>query len=367
MKSNTEQQDNVMKRGMFTSHVKLLNHNNNIIFSIIIFICVISLRNLSFTIFKQFDIQEKKSQNRFNNSDSSTLIHEATTSIEDGLNKSFAVSANMTLDATTSTEDGLNNNFVINFHKEENIFIDKLSDCIGNRKCKVFHHHIPKTAGTTIATNMFQVFPFLKAKKGHVVLRYPRTCCNDEMLKRFYQRKDLYCKAKFTSFEVSGSQFREIISECMKLSDKNTQAIVLLPFRSPESRTLSHINQACNKNIQSRNEELRKACNDCNNAKNKKIFLDMADDTNKRFIDILETIKLSPSIPRVRHILTLEAEDVNKMFLTLRKNMPHLKFAVKNKINIAKTNNCNFGMTSDMIDKLAPSRSIYRDLVLNNF
>jgi len=249
---------------------------------------------------------------------------------------------------------------VTNFFIDSNVFIEKISNCLhNNSKCHVFYQHIGKTAGTTIQDNMFRVFPFLPNQAKH------DSCCNLRMVERFQRNKELFCKADFTSYEVTGSAFRNIVSECMELNPEE-EAVILISFRSPEHRTLSYIHQYCNKNLERRPPKMIKACKNCNKKMYEKLFYRFAHTTNKDYKEISDT--LVSSIPGVKDILMVESIDVDNLINMLGKVHENWKFPkAKKKQNTALFSHCDFSLNSRMFDLLAPSRIIYRNLVLNNF
>ena len=124
------------------------------------------------------------------------------------------------------------NNYV-NFHRNPNSFIETLSDCLVDDKCNIFYHHVQKTGGTTLENRMFSAFPFHESRTKH------RTCCGRKVIRDFDRKQKYYCQSKFTSYQVSSSQLKTVVSTCMELNSKvsdASKAIVMTSVRDPETR-----------------------------------------------------------------------------------------------------------------------------------
>ena len=262
----------------------------------------------------------------------------------------------------------------INFYRDPDAFVSAFASCASNQGCRIYYHHVGKTGGTTVETRMFDLFP-PGFKHG------TSSCCGDKAMDRFRERTDDYCDAKFTSYQVEGGHFRDIVSECM--SDRSEgedsgagggridgrpperrSAIALTSFREPIQRTLSSIHQTCNKNKSRRREETRAACERCSYD----IEEDRAvwDGLIKRTNLLYEGIALvSRMVIGGVQVLTIDTVDVDNFFTRLRSALsPRWEVSTSGVRNTESLSLCNFGMTSDIFRALTPSETIYRNLTL---
>jgi len=250
---------------------------------------------------------------------------------------------------------------MINFLRQSDTFIRILSDCLQNDECNVFYLHIGKTGGTTVEARMFSAFPFDDTN----------TCCGKSHMNRFYERKEIYCQAKFTSYQVSSRHFQEVIHNCMNFkkqqamnttSSSSPQAVALISIREAASRAVSYIDQMCNKYFETRDLEVRKACKYCNYEKGSKfaeVFDTVTRKTNSRYQSIMDLTKIS--IPNVEMML-FDMIDIDSIFTMLENRMDNHSFPLHLKKNEKSTAICNFGMKSEMFKSLALGQEIYRNL-----
>ena len=261
----------------------------------------------------------------------------------------------------------------INFYRDPDAFVSAFASCASDEGCRIYYHHVGKTGGTTVETRMFDLFP-PKFEHG-------TSCCGHTAMDRFQERRDDYCDAKFTSYQVKGGHFRDIVSECM--SDRSEgeaggvdggridgrpperrSSIALVSFREPIQRTLSSIHQTCNKNKSRRREETRAACERCSYD----IEEDRAvwDGLIKRTNLLYEGIALvSRMVIGGVQVLTIDTVDVDNFFTRLRSALsPRWEVSTSGVRNTESLSLCNFGMTSDIFRALTPSETIYRNLTL---
>jgi len=245
----------------------------------------------------------------------------------------------------------------LNFHRNHNKFMDTLSSCIMDDQCHIFYHHVQKTGGTTLENRIFGAFPFHKKRTKH------RTCCGRKVMKDYDRYQKYYCQAKFTSYQVSASQFETVVSTCMHLNLKNntsSRAVALVSIRDPETRTLSNIHQICNKNSHKRSKDIVEACSSCAYEKHSKVFDKFVQQTNKDYEEAFKSTRLM--IPNVS-VMLFDTEDMEILLGMLLKKLPnHFSFSLNKKINQEEVTRCDFGMKSNMFKELAPARKIYRNL-----
>ena len=268
-----------------------------------------------------------------------------------------------------SNNNNSNNNKIINFHTSSNNFIKTLSSCFINKDCHVIYHHIGKTGGTNVESRFFNVFPF------HPKRTKMSSCCSGKAVDKFNKFISYFCSSKFTAFQVRASQFDGIVSQCMdyyktayekKKIKKKQSLVILASIREPASRTLSNIHQLCNKNLNRRDEELKKACSACDYEKHPEAFDKIVQTTNKDYLGIVRTVQLSSkfSSGSVKS-LTLDTDDIDSMFTMLQLSLSkssNYTFPLNEKKNPEKHSRCNFGMKSTMFKNLAISREIYRNI-----
>jgi len=264
------------------------------------------------------------------------------------------------------------NRHVINFYRNPDTFIETISDCIGDDNCRIIYHHIQKTGGKTVEYRMFQAFPFKpeiidgmsdKIRGGLFNLEDSvgaKSCCWKKMFKRVNKYKKLFCPIKFMSYEVTSDQLQKIIDECLTWNGIQSRYVVLVSFRDPEARTLSQIHQMCNKNFASRRPMMQEACLTCEyNEETKEAFYVHTKLTNKAFEYVINTTYLNER-QRV-NAMTFQIDDIDSMFDKL-KEKTGIDFPYKT-ANPEQRDLCDFGVTSEMFDGLAPSREIYRKLI----
>jgi len=262
----------------------------------------------------------------------------------------------------------INNNTeakVLHYHRIPQVFVQKFRRCMVDKKCKIYYHHVGKTGGTYVESVFFDTFPLNRKyikKKG--------TCCFSAMVKRFEENKKGYCSAKFSSYQVRGSQFQHIVQSCMDFNEKRRhaegkdakfqkKALVLSTYREPISRTLSNINQNCNKNFNRRTQELKDACIACKYESHTDTWDKFVQETNK----IYQGLKLVAEM-QIKNVdvLMVDIKDINffldNLFESIEEKKAnngsfHFKKPRSSTRNTeGKLKRCNFGMTSTMVKSL---------------
>ena len=173
------------------------------------------------------------------------------------------------------------------FQTHESEFIEVLVECIRDEHCQIFFHHVQKAAGTYIGSRLFpwlnNNFPNAMLQEFHeecsrrripvppkAALEFqPGTWCCYERIMRFARRAPhLFCRYKFSSWEISARQMAEVVDICffrdpslqtfqtlepsrnkakpIYTSFNYKRAVVLATFRDPVERFTSMVHQLCN-------------------------------------------------------------------------------------------------------------------------
>ena len=186
------------------------------------------------------------------------------------------------------------------------------------------------------------------------------SCCFDDMMERFDQNKEEYCKAKFMSYVVDSTQLKSIISVCNELNGPKSNTVVLVSFRDPETRTLAYINDMCRKND---NRRIFKACKLCEYNDNTKDTFDyFTSNTNQVFQHILDTTNIN--IKNV-NVMAFEMEDIERMFSLLGMRYPSFNLLENDDSKKKEVTEqvCDFGFNSRLMKQLGQSNRIYRQLI----
>eukprot|EP01084_Bolivina_argentea_P026895 50008_1 len=246
---------------------------------------------------------------------------------------------------------------VFGFYQHPQQFITKLSKCLLSDNCHIYFNHIAKTGGTTIETVLFSMCPPPTNRIQH-------SCCGQKMMANFRAHKNEFCSAKFTAYQLPNlytnhSYFEEIITTCMKM--ENITAIALISYREPIVRALSHINQICNKNHDSRKEVIQ-ACKNCSYKHNKNFwdkYISLFNIVYKNIYDDIQMIQQMNNID----VLIIENIDLAKMFNDLNKVISNVTIPSNVRKNQENTSICNFGLKSTLVKQLSDSLKLYRYLI----
>jgi len=246
----------------------------------------------------------------------------------------------------------------IYFQRNPNAFIDTLSACLGNWQCSVLFHHLGKTGGSVLRDKMFDNFPPNKNLYKKINGHYWDDWKNGNMTRLFKAKRELYCRAKFSSYQ--NVPFGDIVSSCRWLKPETFKIIALIPFREPAARTLSSINHFCNKGgISTKTNAQIVACMSCDHKKHQPFFDSFATSTNDDYTrNQLAATKLG-GMTNVK-VLFYDAADMEDLFLNLQNKMPTTSLLPIGTSNTGQTDICDFGMNSKMINLLAPSFDLYR-------
>lgn len=258
---------------------------------------------------------------------------------------------------------------ITNFLRDERSFILNLINCFIDDNCHVIYYNTMKTGGTTIEKQLFHNFPFNKEQEEV----NNNSCCYNNMMERFNNNKSKYCSAKFTSYIVTSTQLKTIISECNSINDNpDSKTIVLSSFRDPETRTLAYINDMCSKSNPD-NKIMQKACNICKyDNVTEHIFDYFTSNTNKVYQYILDIVVTYKNNDDDVNVMTFEMEDIERIFELLSSRYPlfvslsegdEKKKKHKNDKDEDDSKICDFGMKSRLIKQLGVSNDIYRKLI----
>lgn len=316
------------------------------------------------------------------------------------------------------------------YHHKPADFVETVVECIKDDECGILYHHVPKSGGST----MQHVFKGLNYK-----MRYYSSCCIEfdlvmgrstesrSIFNHFKEDPSKYCARKFQGYEVYGGQFGTVVITCMNIvstssSSKNTRNkddgntdekeeqqkeekgrrrfITLSSYREPMSRTISWIEQACNKGLEKRPKKVVQACSRCRYEGEDKIIWDgFANDTLKTFrhLDYVnrklksdvdkkndesvskennDTTAVAKSVIVPVDVLMINLDDMDDFFVKLNETLtaeeqesetnPY-KNSLKldnTHVNKKKKGNCNFGMTSSMMKMLMPASDVYHNFIM---
>jgi hypothetical protein len=241
------------------------------------------------------------------------------------------------------------NSQAINFRLQPNQFVDTMTDCFDDVDCRIYYLHYGKSGGSGIENRMFKVFP-----------PYQNSFAGGSMLKRFQEKTSEYCRAKFSSYQVSCRDFvNTIVPTCMK--ETGARAVILVSFREPIQRSLSHIHQMCNKYQRHRNKVTRRICTRCSYEQDRAFWDEQIQHFNQEYRELQDvtTTKIDNT-----SVLSVDSVDLTLLYERLFAATNHEAFRLHQKTNAEVTNRCNFGFKSEMFRGLAPSSEVYRNLTL---
>lgn len=225
-------------------------------------------------------------------------------------------------------------------------FLAIFLNCIRDEHCHFFYWHIAKTGGTTMSYNMRQKFPDIYIRN---------TCCGEKAVQNFNQNLEAYCHSKFSSWEVNGKDLRMIVDTCTKLNP-NSSSIIMFTYREPTSRFISWINHMCNKRVGTRSVEWQTFCERCTNTPDGKALLEpMAHKQNEIYLSETYITEMR-KVP----VLALDTMDLSQFLktLSLQSDFPEIFMSR----NTGNTRVCDFAITSEIVEELAPSIGVYRNL-----
>lgn len=257
----------------------------------------------------------------------------------------------------------------IAYHLEPERFIEGLANCMldawdkkSPRRCNLMFQHQYKSGGTTIEYIFYKLYG-MKDLSGF-------GCCQEDMLKRFYDNPRLYCQRKFQSYEVIDG-FDGMVHKCQDSFYRfwhNHTVIVLTSMREPTSRTLSRIHHTCNKNWDLRSEETKAKCTTCKYEDDPDYWMTYPADINKN----AETVRNQTmgSLKGFDHYW-IDNMDLTPMlkdlfdFLSSRHPLDSdvLESTRERQINTEKLDKCSFGLTSEMVKELTPARTLYKQFL----
>mmetsp|Transcript_8672 Transcript_8672/g.19064 ORF Transcript_8672/g.19064 Transcript_8672/m.19064 type:complete len:332 (-) Transcript_8672:301-1296(-) len=248
----------------------------------------------------------------------------------------------------------------INYFAKPEKFVQNVSDCVTDKNCYIYYHHVGKTGGTSIENQFWRLFPGTKQK----------SCCFQTMLERFRKNPEKYCFKKFSSYQLMGYGLAEVIEKCMELhykktGNKNTKAIVISTFREPIAKTLSSIHQVCNKNLGQRGDPRKNACKNCDYDKDPEVWNQFLKESTRVYKSLYRDI--SHMDRDGVEVLTIDLVDITNFFEQLKKKLldPFSKKIIPDKrSNKESLEYCNFKLNSAMIKGLGLAEEIYRRLSL---
>ncbi len=276
-------------------------------------------------------------------------------------------------------------NGVLLYPQNPILFANLLLRCLGEPKCHVMYHHIPKTAGTFIASSLYPVF---EAGRQYISSKW---CCFEIIMEKFFNNTEDYCtKRKMGVYEVTGSQYSQVLETCEKQYSKKGHTFVgLVTTREPVQRTISLIHQQCNGGYETKNSRYQAFCRNCTydmySPDSVLFWQQFVDDSNIAYQEMEKYISARKSRPHMSQATTsnnsgVKNSAIKSPILVIDNSMIDDLFNILN-VGLAKNNHssihqgesnteilsiCNFGMTSAMLRLLRPASSIFLDLWSGN-
>jgi hypothetical protein len=164
-----------------------------------------------------------------------------------------------------------------------------------------------------------------------------------------------YCQYKVGVYEVSPSQFAQVVQTCHKTYPEDTY-LSLVTIREPIQRTLSMIHHQCNKNFDYKDEAERAICRECQYTPDNHEYWDWyVQQTNQLYQDLVH-FAVASSLLLDSTMMTLMLHD---LAVVLNQTVPSV-----GRTNQERTPVCNFGVVSKMMKNLYPARLAYQRLSL---
>lgn len=255
---------------------------------------------------------------------------------------------------TNKTQSPTTRSKNINFRLEPTEFVSKLTNCFEDDNCRIYFYHFGKSGGSGLENRMFKVFP-----------PYQDSFMGGKLLKQFQEEPRKFCRAKFSSYQVSSPDFvNAIIPTCMNETDGGPRAIILVSFREPIQRSVSFIHQMCNKYQRHRSKETRQACSRCSYDLDPAFWNEHIQSFNQEYVD-LQTLINTKTINA--NVLSVDMVDLSFLYEQLFLATNHQAFRQPHTTNAEATQRCNFGLKSGMFRSLATSSEVYRNLTLAKY
>jgi hypothetical protein len=287
----------------------------------------------------------------------------------------------------------------LTYFRQPERFVKIISDCVNDDLCHIFFLHVPKTGGSTIEYQFYELFPPEQLSDPNIMYK-SGSCCHNTMMRRFEADKAAHCYAKFSAYTVSVQQFLGVLDECRDmlneeqhhLLNKPHRLIGLFSIREPHSRTISMVHEVCNfhygrwaliksklcrefgdhpedmgpicSGIFSDLDLVKEACEACDCAQHPSYWNIFLEEISIKYSNLLG---LSHTKLQQTEIMSLNLNDLDSFFGNLNASLPekfHEKFQPNTRINTETTTHCNFGMTSETFRRLENTSKVYLKLTL---
>jgi hypothetical protein len=141
--------------------------------------------------------------------------------------------------------------YIINYGLDSSKFVREILYCLEDFQCKMQYIHFQKTGGTDIEQKFYQITNMrdkkVKAFVPHV--QYNASSCQESAAMYFLDNVGRYCQSKFFSLETTAGLFlNTVVPTCMEYYEKQQKPqrlLILMSFRQPLERLLSHIQYSC--------------------------------------------------------------------------------------------------------------------------
>jgi len=261
-----------------------------------------------------------------------------------------------------------------NANKFSAIFVS----CQLDPACRIIYHHVQKTGGSLVASRLN---PIIEENSEGIntgeQYNATRWCCGPNMMKRFRERPDYYCGLKLGIYETDGPIFGEVVRTCrQKTADaagakeessvKRTREVAFITMREPIQRTMSQVNQQCNKGYDKKRPEVQAICDKCDYNWNKSghFFDQFVTETNELYTGMARTIPFVLEQFRgvESHLLILDSVDIDSFFsdIEIASGRSFPQGGEKGE-NTEKVGHCSFPMPSSMMRGLKPALEVYRN------
>lgn len=244
------------------------------------------------------------------------------------------------------------------FDHDPERFVRLFVGCVVDPSCRVFYHHVQKTGGSFLASRLFPVLD-----QNHKRYDSKKWCCDQVMMKRFWNATSSYCNRKLGVYEVTGGQFHQVVTTCSSKSASGGRAVALITFREPIQRTQSMIHHQCNKNYDRKDPIEQETCRKCHYSANRTYWNQYVIDTTKTYLDIAQMMVQLQSA--AVDVLSLDNPNIDRFFSMLEHNLNTTMPSGRG--NGERTGRCSFGMTSPMVKGLGLATAIYKNLTLGRY